>query len=173
METKDSRIDPQAKLEQIKMLEPMLERYQKYFTEMQRFFGDFLIATTYHIYEKNEVPEIVQISENTEHLPLFPLETFAEFDFTELSDESFGHRKAEYREFLELLKKLQKIIPRVDTVIPYFTQRQVCLDAEGHIKITSLDFFKKDPHSLEEIQKNIQEIIDIIEQVVLPLLKKR
>lgn len=158
---------------QIDALQPILEAYQGYFTEMQRFFGDFLIPNTYKIFEKKGIPQIVQISENTGQLPLYPLETFAEFDFAELSDESFNQRKAEYREFLELLKKLQDIIPRVNDVIPYFTSQEVSLDKEGHIKITSLDFFKKDPHALEQIQKNIQAIIDIIEQVMLPLLKKR
>lgn len=165
--------DPALHAEQIDALQPLLEAYQGYFTEMQKFLGNFLIPNTYHIFEKNDIPQIVQISENTEHLPLSPLETFAEFNFTELPDETFEQRKAEYREFLELLKKLQDIIPRVNDVIPYFTTQEVSLDKEGHIKITSLDFFKKDPHSLEQIQKNIQEIIDIIEQVIFPLLKKR
>jgi hypothetical protein len=130
-----------------------------------------LVESTYHISEQNYNLEITQTDDSSHLEPLIPLDTFAEFYFSKLTNETRSFLKGEYRHFLELLKTLQKVISEVPDVVPYFTHDNIFLDKDGHLKIISAKFYKKDDHSVKESKEKIQEVIEFIENTMLPLLR--
>ena len=124
-----------------------------------------------HLLEKENIPRIVQIRDTSGLEPLTPLEIFGGFNLSKFSDERKDFLMAEYRLFIDRLRTLKTNLETDTPSLPYFTTDQIVLDKDGHIKILSVDFYKKTEDSVHQTQEQIDKIITFIETIMFPLLR--
>ncbi len=155
----------------IEPLQKLEEEYKQLLSDTQKLFGDFLAPNTYSILEKENIPRIVQIRDTSGLEPLTPLEIFGGFNLSKFSDERKDFLMAEYRLFIDRLRTLKTNLETDTPSLPYFTTDQIVLDKDGHIKILSVDFYKKTEDSVHQTQEQIDKIITFIETIMFPLLR--